>query len=77
MYKPVPVEGQFFTNRVRKNVFKIMEARGMAGSQGLPRMSPAGLYKFMSGGADITLTRAQLIADDLGVSLHELLSYAD
>jgi hypothetical protein len=77
MYKPVQIKGQFYTNRVRKNVAKIMEERGMSGSKGLPHMSSAGLYKFMSGGADITMTRVQMIADDLGVSVPELLQYAD
>jgi len=77
MYKPVQVDGQFYSNRIRKNVAKIMEERGMPGSQGLPRMTAAGLYKFMSGNADITMTRVQWLADDLGVSVAELLQYAD
>jgi hypothetical protein len=77
MYTPAQVKGQFYTNRVRKNVARIMTERDMPGSKGLPHMSAAGLYKFMSGGADITMTRMQMIADDLGVSVAELLQYAE
>jgi len=38
-------------------------------------MTSAGLYKFMTGRVDMTITRVQMIADDLGVSVNELLQY--
>lgn len=75
MYTPKQVDGQTYSNRIRLNVAAIMESRGLAGGNGLPNMTAAGLYKFMSGRSDITVTRAQLLADDLGVSLPELLAH--
>ena len=74
MYTAKEVEGQDFSNRVRKNIERIMTSRGIPGGHGLPHMTAAGLYKFMSGRCDITVTRASQIADDLGVSLQELLA---
>jgi hypothetical protein len=76
MYTPKDVAGQTYTNRIRRNVARVMSQRGMAGSRGLPHMSSAGLFKFLSGNADITITRLQHVADDLGVSVGELLSNA-
>lgn len=75
MYTPVDVTGQTYSNRIRRNVARLMRGRGLPGSGGLPHMSAAGLYKFMSGNSDITVSRASLLADDLGVSLSELLQY--
>lgn len=77
MYTAKPVEGQIYSNRIRKNLQRIMESRGMPGTGGLPHLTAAGLYKFMTGGCDITVTRAQLVADDLGITLQELLQYAE
>jgi len=75
MYTPKDVPGQTYSNRVRRNVARIMRSRGMPGSGGLPHMTSAGLYKFMTGRVDMTITRVQMIADDLGVSVNELLQY--
>lgn len=77
MYTPVEVDGQLYSNRVRKNIAKIMQQRGMSGNRGLPNMTGAGLFRFLSGGCDITMTRAQLLADDLGVTLNELIANPD
>ena len=73
MYQVKEVEGQIYTNRIRKNVARIMESRGMAGSKGLPSLSHQGLYLFIAGKSDMTVTRVQQIADDLGVSIFELM----
>ena len=77
MFNFKEVDGQMYTNRIRKNVVRIMTERGMAGSRGLPHFSAAGLFRFLNGKHDITVTKAQTLADDLGVSLHELLQYID
>jgi hypothetical protein len=73
MYLAKEVKGQLYSNRIRNNIQKIMESRDMAGSAGLPHMTKNGLYKFVSGRGDITVTRLQIVADDLGVSIFELL----
>ena len=77
MYTARDVVGQTYTNRIRRNIARIMSQRGMPGSGGLQHMSAAGLFKFLSGNADITITRLQHVADDLGVSIHELLSHVE
>jgi transcriptional regulator with XRE-family HTH domain len=74
MYTACEKDGQTYTNRIRKNVSRIMTERGMRAYRGLPHMSQAGLYKFLSGKADITVTKLQLLADDLGVSVFELMT---
>ena len=77
MYIAQTVDGQTYSNRVRQNIAAIMGARGMAGMNGLPNLSQSGLYKFISGRGDITITRLQMVADDLGVSIFELLRHPD
>lgn len=73
MFTAKQVPGQTYSNRVRKNLCKVMEARGITSRQALPNMSQSGLHKFVSGRGDITLTKLQIIADDLGVSIFDLL----
>lgn len=74
MYQAKDVPGQLVANRIRRNIAQIMQARGMSGTSGLPSISGMGLYRFISGKSDMTLTRVQRIADDLGVTVAELLS---
>ena len=76
MYQVKEVENQLYANRIRKNVARVMDERGMPGHLGLPSMTKVGLYKFISCGSDITITRLQQIADDLGVSIFELMANA-
>lgn len=73
MYTHRPIDGQRYSNRVRANICRIMESRGMAGGNGLPRLSQSGLYKFVAGGGDMTITKLQDVAEDLEVSIFELL----
>ena len=77
MYVAQSVEGQTYSNRIRLNIASIMESRGMVGMNGLPSLSQSGLYKFVSGRGDITITRLQMVADDLGVSIFDLLRHPD
>jgi len=77
MYTANEVDGQLYSNRVRINIARIMESRGMSGGKGLPNMSHTGLYKFVSGRGDITVTRLQQIAEDLGVGFFDLLKHPD
>ena len=74
MYKARSIDGQTYSNRVRQNLWRIMESRNMVGMQGLPSLSQSGLYKFIAGGGDMTITRLQHVADDLGVTIFELLA---
>lgn len=67
------VAGQTYSNRVRKNLSQLLVARGITSRQALPNFSQSGLHKFISGRGDITLTKLQIIADDLGVSIFDLL----
>lgn len=67
------VAGQTYSNRVRKNLAQILTARGITSRQALPNFSQSGLHKFISGRGDITLTKLQIIADDLSVSIFDLL----
>ena len=77
MYTVKEVEGQPYTNRVRWNIARIMQNRGMSGFRALPSISQSGLYKLVGGGGDITVTRLAAVADDLGVSIFELLQHPD
>lgn len=74
----VPVDGELYANRARYNVRRIMAEKGLMIKHGLPSMSSRGLYNFSRYGADITLTKLQGVAEDLGVKLETLLrSYPD
>jgi hypothetical protein len=53
---------------------RIMVERDLRAYKGLPHMSQSGLFKFLTGQTDITLTRLQQVADDLGVSIFDLLA---
>ena len=77
MYKASEVKGQIYSNRIRANLSRIMEQRGMSGKKALPHMGHAGLWKFVSGRGDITVTRLQHIADDLGIGFFDLLKHPD
>jgi transcriptional regulator with XRE-family HTH domain len=73
MYTARDIEGQIYSNRIRRNIAQIMGSRGMAGYKGLPSISSPGLARFIHGKGDITVTRLQRVADDLGVSIFELM----
>lgn len=76
MFTAKLVPGQTYTNRVRLNLQRIGNARGIHTTH-LPNFSEAGLWKFMRGGSDITLFKLQTLADDLGVPIFELLANPD
>jgi len=77
MYRVKTIDGQTYSNRVRLNLAQLMDRRGMPGYVALPSLSQSGLYKFVAGGGDMTITRLQHVADDLGVSIFTLLSHPD
>jgi transcriptional regulator with XRE-family HTH domain len=74
MFVAQEIDGQVYSNRIRRNLSRIMVERGVLGYKGLPHMSASGLYKFISGRGDITITKLQEVADDLGVGFFDLLS---
>jgi transcriptional regulator with XRE-family HTH domain len=66
-------EGQDISNRARENIYRLLDERGISVRRGLKALKFRGLYNFLSSRSDITVTRLQRVAEELGVSFEEII----
>lgn len=63
-----PVGGQELSNTIRRNIHALMRSKDMPLRAGLECMPFSTLYSYLGGKNDISITRLQDIAKELGVN---------
>ena len=67
------VPGQEYSNRARYHLRRLMHERGYPFSEGLNAYAARSMYNFVHEGADITLFKLELIAEELDVKVETML----
>lgn len=59
----------FYPDRLRKNFRKQIEAKGFTFARDLKSITRRQMYRIHSGQSDVTVSKLQSIADEIGVDL--------